>query len=724
MKLELESYETEYENWKTMESSAFDRSLKLTLTSVASHYDHLSAIGSIFKTVMAPRKPPPLSLSTQSTLHKSNTIIQFDSPVVDLPDSPLQLSSPDSSSSSSPIAFSLNLSGHAPSDSDATTSSSDAHSDDISKDLEMLEKLRKSVQKNLRLRPIKSSPSLPKVNTNLPPPPPTLLPISPPNSSWRDVASPTSSTSSVYYTPMDIRSPPFSARYVGPEQPQPRIVRSPSPPPNTTRALEPAALYDLLQAPHHPLLIDTRPAPTFIISHLTPHAINLAIPSLILKRYRKPNSGGFGSIDALRQFITTEHGKKTWDEVLMGPSGHWNGSVVVFDEEMNERDRENGGTPAWALIPLIVPLLHHGSTADYLKGGLAAARLHPRLRSLFVSDEPDSDDVPDDSSNKKPGGGLFQLDTSAAARSKVLPQIDHTNGNTLTLQPQAQSVKVHSPLPMMPTAMSSSSENLAFDSTPSPPPSQLAFRRPPPPRKPSTPNLRRIDTKSAERLNNNLPKLHIRAQPTKAATLSVPPTLHIPKNANGTRDPQPHSPSHLNLMYSNHSPPGSATRWLPPPAPSPGVNGQSEFLPPPSPYFASHPTTPRSPGTPMPIPSPKTARPDFDQPPTTEDQFPVFTISAILPNFLYLGPELTTTEHVKELKGLGVKRIINIAAECDDDHGLGLRGTFERYFHIPMRDIVEEENITRGVREACDILGGFNRVLLPFYYLPICLYNR
>jgi hypothetical protein len=70
-----------------------------------------------------------------------------------------------------------------------------------------------------------------------------------------------------------------------------------------------------------------------------------------------------------------------------------------------------------------------------------------------------------------------------------------------------------------------------------------------------------------------------------------------------------------------------------------------------------------------------------------------------------LGPELTTEEHVNELKTLGVKRIINIAAECDDDHGLRLRENFDRYFHIPMRDIVEEENITKGVREACDILG-------------------
>jgi hypothetical protein len=97
------------------------------------------------------------------------------------------------------------------------------------------------------------------------------------------------------------------------------------------------------------------------------------------------------------------------------------------------------------------------------------------------------------------------------------------------------------------------------------------------------------------------------------------------------------------------------------------------------------------------------------EPPTTDDAFPVFTISTILPNFLFLGPELTTHEHVDELKRLGVKRILNIAAECDDDNGLQLREIFERYNKIPMRDTVEEDNIARGVREVCDILGKFQR---------------
>ena len=99
-----------------------------------------------------------------------------------------------------------------------------------------------------------------------------------------------------------------------------------------------------------------------------------------------------------------------------------------------------------------------------------------------------------------------------------------------------------------------------------------------------------------------------------------------------------------------------------------------------------------------------------------EEEIPTFTVSTILPNFLYLGPEITAEEHARELESLGVRRILNIAAECDDDHGLGLRQRFERYVKIPMRDTVEEDNIVYGVREACEALGTFPLSLPhPFY---------
>lgn len=67
---------------------------------------------------------------------------------------------------------------------------------------------------------------------------------------------------------------------------------------------------------------------------------------------------------------------------------------------------------------------------------------------------------------------------------------------------------------------------------------------------------------------------------------------------------------------------------------------------------------------------------------------------------------MTSPEHVAELKGLGVQRIVNLAMECDkDDYGLRLGDVFDRYYKIAMRDIVEEDGIRNGVREVCGILG-------------------
>jgi hypothetical protein len=60
---------------------------------------------------------------------------------------------------------------------------------------------------------------------------------------------------------------------------------------------------------------------------------------------------------------------------------------------------------------------------------------------------------------------------------------------------------------------------------------------------------------------------------------------------------------------------------------------------------------------------------------------------------------------VDEIRDLGIKRILNMAAECDDDKGLRLREAFDRYVKIPWRDNVEEDNVAKGVREVCDILG-------------------
>ena len=82
-----------------------------------------------------------------------------------------------------------------------------------------------------------------------------------------------------------------------------------------------------------------------------------------------------------------------------------------------------------------------------------------------------------------------------------------------------------------------------------------------------------------------------------------------------------------------------------------------------------------------------------------------FLVSTIIPNFLYLGPEILEQHEVDELTRLGVKRILNVAIECDDDGALGLKEVFDEYHHIPMRDIVEEHNLGAGIKDAVSFLG-------------------
>ncbi|KAH9976726.1 hypothetical protein BGW80DRAFT_1250211 [Lactifluus volemus] len=554
-------------------------------------------------TVQAKRaRPPNLALSPPTK--RSNTVpsvLELETPIDEIVHSPIY---------ATPISAAFSP------DSDLHVKSPD----DISNQLAVLEQLRRSVQKNLRLRPIAVTPSPPRSPTR---------PLSS-ASNWSDYrsSSPASSIASpsIYYTPIsDPKSTPLSAHYIGPPNDPPR---------SPARSIDPASLVNRLDnLTRHPLLIDTRPAAAFLTSHIK-SSVNFAIPSLILKRSRKPGAAGFGSIDALRQFITTDPCRNAWD-ALMAPGGSWDGDVIVYDEEMNPQDKMNAQVIAWALLPVISPSLRATSRSS-------STPPPPKLASL---------------SKPKKGAGLFQLDTATAARSKTLPEIELSAGS--------------SPVQMLANALpgnntDTNSWNIT-DATPSPPPSDSVFPLPPP-RRSSLTALRKIDTKSAERLGP--PKLQVRT--LRSATLAAPPSsTSWPNGAGGNSSPRAHSPSHLTLAYSNHTPPASA--------------------------------------------SPCTARPDYSAPPSTEEAHPTFTVSTILPHFLYLGPEITSEDHARELEGLGVRRILNMSIECDDDHGLGLRQRFERYVKIPMRDTVEEENIVQGVREACEVLDDASLHSAPTY---------
>ncbi|KAF9581657.1 hypothetical protein BGW38_001243 [Lunasporangiospora selenospora] len=78
-------------------------------------------------------------------------------------------------------------------------------------------------------------------------------------------------------------------------------------------------------------------------------------------------------------------------------------------------------------------------------------------------------------------------------------------------------------------------------------------------------------------------------------------------------------------------------------------------------------------------------------------------ISCILPNFLYLGPEIVTKEQVQELERLGVKRVLNMARECED--ALVANEPGWEYHKIGVQDYVEAD-VSAGLLQAVDIIAS------------------
>lgn len=92
-----------------------------------------------------------------------------------------------------------------------------------------------------------------------------------------------------------------------------------------------------------------------------------------------------------------------------------------------------------------------------------------------------------------------------------------------------------------------------------------------------------------------------------------------------------------------------------------------------------------------------------------EDQDNEKEISCILPGFLYLGPEIVTKSQVQELDQLGVKRILNMATECEDVLVADRPGM--EYHKIGVYDNVEAD-VSAGLLQAVDIIGKYNHLIL------------
>lgn len=85
----------------------------------------------------------------------------------------------------------------------------------------------------------------------------------------------------------------------------------------------------------------------------------------------------------------------------------------------------------------------------------------------------------------------------------------------------------------------------------------------------------------------------------------------------------------------------------------------------------------------------------------------------IIPGFLYLGPEPTRVSDIEELESVGIKRILNIAVECDTQERW--KGRFEKIVTIPMRDSLAEVGVQERMREACTLLNDADLYGKPTY---------
>ena len=78
-------------------------------------------------------------------------------------------------------------------------------------------------------------------------------------------------------------------------------------------------------------------------------------------------------------------------------------------------------------------------------------------------------------------------------------------------------------------------------------------------------------------------------------------------------------------------------------------------------------------------------------------------VSMILDDFLYLGGELVKEDQISELEGLGIKRVLNMAENCDDELWIQRFGE-DGYLKVGLLDHVDQD-LMDGLNEAIKFIG-------------------
>ncbi|KAF9103979.1 hypothetical protein BGX29_002606 [Mortierella sp. GBA35] len=79
-------------------------------------------------------------------------------------------------------------------------------------------------------------------------------------------------------------------------------------------------------------------------------------------------------------------------------------------------------------------------------------------------------------------------------------------------------------------------------------------------------------------------------------------------------------------------------------------------------------------------------------------------VSMIMPDFLYLGGELVEEAQLEELEQLGIRRVLNMAVNCDDELWIERFGR-SGYLKVGLRDHVDQD-LKDGLDEAIKFIGS------------------
>jgi hypothetical protein len=438
----------------------------------------------------------------------------------------------------------------------------------------------------------------------------------------------------------------------------------PSSPYDDGRSISVNTTLALFRSSSQYLVVDTRVLEEFGLAHIERSA-NVSIPTLLLNRLRKQTTrAGVAGWVSLTRYVSTTAGQTLWDGVDLSKSL----DLIIIGVDGDDVDAP------YTLADILEPLVTKGMVR-VLDGGWAALANPAQAAGFVVKDAPlilNPDLVvitssPEAANRLRPAGHASLLVSPATAA----PAPSQTNVPAISpLVTANQGARNLPNLSITPTAVTTAPRR----------PPKLQLHMDTAPLKPVPSGGLTAPIGGAQRTNR--PKLGGLTIDVGSSRVPGGPQSAIPCTSQSSSTPR------MGGLTVNTVMQGAKTSTLAPPGEPWGGNltpiaptANFSNIPPPTPSMPSHSSGPLA------------------------RKQPAIEISTILPSFLYLGPEITTKSDVEELTALGVRRILNVAIECDDDEGLGLRDVFEKYYRIPMKDSVDESGVSKGIRDACKILG-------------------